>query len=390
MAIDRTIVLVLDSVGAGELPDASEYGDEGSNTLANTARAVGGLELPNLGRLGIGNIIPIEGVPPVSNPKASYGKMAEVSPGKDTITGHWELMGLQLDKPFKTYPEGFPAEVIESFERRIGRRIIGNKAASGTEIIEELGGEHVSTGCPIVYTSADSVFQIAAHEEVVSIEELYSWCREARELLTGDNLVGRVIARPFIGSPGSFSRTSRRKDFSVAPPGKTLLDFAGDAGYPVCAVGKIGEIFSMKGVDKSFKMAGNMEGIDRTIELIETEARGIIFTNLVDFDMLWGHRNDPEGYARGLSEVDRRIPEILERLRSGDALFLTADHGCDPTTPSTDHSREYVPLLATGPSMTAGVDLGVRQSFADLAATVADLMGFEAPVAGESFAKFVE
>ncbi len=381
--------MVLDSVGAGALPDAREYGDEGSNTLANTAAVVGGLDLPNFAALGLGNIIAVEGVAPAQKPKASYGKMGEVSPGKDTTTGHWELMGIQLDKPFPTYPDGFPRRIIGRFEEAIGKKVLGNKPASGTEIISELGEEHMRTGRPIVYTSADSVFQIAAHEEVIPVEELYRLCRIAREILVGDDAVARVIARPFAGVPGKFERTARRKDFSLPPPGRTLLDFARDAGREVCAVGKIGEIFSMRGIDASIKTANNMEGIDRIVQLMDEKAAGIIFANLVDFDMLWGHRNDPIGYAAGLRAVDARLPEILDRLAMPDALCITADHGCDPTTPSTDHSREYVPLLIVGPSLKAGVDLGVRASLSDLGKTISDLMGFKADIKGESFAHLI-
>ena len=387
--IKRTIIIVLDSVGVGALPDAEKYGDAGSNTLANTAAAVGGLDLPNFEGLGLGNIIPIEGVKPAEKPKASYGKMAEVSPGKDTTTGHWEMMGIQLQKPFPTYPAGFPKRVIERFEREIGRKVLGNKAASGTEIISELGEEHMRTGRPIVYTSADSVFQVAAHEEVIPVEELYRFCWIAREILVGDDAVARVIARPFAGVPGRFERTARRKDFSLPPPDKTLLDFARDAGYQVYGVGKIGEIFSMRGIDVSIKTANNMEGIDRIVQLMDERPSGIVFANLVDFDMLWGHRNDPIGYAQGLRAVDKRLPEILGRLKEGDALFIAADHGCDPTTPSTDHSREYAPLLVAGPGLRTGINLGARSSLSDLGKTVSDLMGFEAVIRGESFAVLI-
>ncbi|MCL4393733.1 MAG: phosphopentomutase [Chloroflexi bacterium] len=384
--MNRTIIIVLDSVGVGALPDAREYGDEGSDTLGNTAAAVGGLELPNLGALGLGNIIEVAGVPRAGEPQGCYGKMGELSPGKDTTTGHWEMMGIKLSTAFPTYPSGFPREIIERFERLIGSEILGNKAASGTEIIEELGEEHMRTGRPIVYTSADSVFQIAAHEDVIRIGRLYEICRIAREILVGEHAVGRVIARPFAGSPGSFVRTPRRKDFSLTPPGKTVLDYAREAGHKVYGVGKIGEIFTMRGIDESIKTGNNMEGLDRIAELMSSVTDGIIFANLVDFDSVWGHRNNVGGYAEGLEAVDRRLPEVLRDLRSGDALFITADHGCDPTTPSTDHSREYVPLLVTGPRLTAAVDLGIRESHADLGKTIAGLMGFDAPVEGESFA----
>lgn len=385
--IERVIITILDSVGVGELPDAHRYGDEGSNTLGNTARAVWGLHLPWFQGFGIGNIIPVEGVPPSENPLASYGKMIERSAGKDTTTGHWELMGLYLPKPFPTYPRGFPPEIIEEFQRRIGRRILGNKPASGTEIIKKLGEEHLRTGYPIVYTSADSVFQIAAHEEVIPVPELYDMCEVAREILKGKHNVGRVIARPFLGEPGSFMRTHRRKDFSLKPPTKTVLDYALDGGVRVYAVGKIGEIFGYRGITECQHTENNMDVINKILEYMHRIAAGIIFANLVDFDMLWGHRNNPLGYAKGLEEVDARIPEILDALTSEDVLIFTADHGCDPTTPSTDHSREYAPVLVYGEQIKTGVNLGIRKTFADVGKTVADLLGFEAPVEGTSFLK---
>ncbi|MHB0975657.1 MAG: phosphopentomutase [Candidatus Aquicultorales bacterium] len=385
----RSIILVLDSVGVGALPDAADYGDEGSNTLANTAAAVGGLDLPNLGRLGFGNIVDIEGTPRRSDPLGAFGKMDQVSPGKDTTTGHWEMMGIFLDKPFPTYPHGFPRAVIERFERAIGRSILGNTVASGTEIIERLGEEHLRTGRPIVYTSADSVFQIAAHEEIVPVDELYRISEAARRILTGEHAVGRVIARPFVGTPGKFVRTHRRKDFSLAPPSKSCLDYARAAGHRVTAVGKIGEIFAMRGIDEAIKTTDNMNGVDTLLRILDMQSTGIIFANLVDFDMLWGHRNDVEGYADGLRAVDRRLPEIASKLGPDDLLLVTADHGCDPTTPSTDHSREYVPIVAFSPSLRSPADLGVRKSHADVAKTIADRMAFDAPVEGESFASLL-
>ncbi|MCL6473225.1 MAG: phosphopentomutase [Firmicutes bacterium] len=383
--INRVIIMVLDSVGVGALPDAGKYGDEGSNTLGNTARAVGGLNLPNFEALGLGNIIEIEGVPPSPDPRASYGKMAEVSAGKDTTTGHWEMMGLYLEKPFPTFPHGFPPEVIKAFEKATGRGVLGNKPASGTAIIDEFGEEHMKTGKLIVYTSADSVFQICAHEEVVPVEELYRYCEAARNILKGDYAVGRVIARPFIGTPGHFTRTHRRKDFSLEPPSKTVLDYVKDAGYPVYAVGKISEIFAGRGITKSIHTESNMHGFDMTLKAMEEQDKGIIFTNLVDFDSQYGHRNDPPGYAKALEAVDARLPEIISKLTGKDALFLTADHGCDPTTPSTDHSREYVPILVYGPSLSKPISLNTRKTFSDLGKTVADLLGVDAPVHGESF-----
>jgi len=384
--INRVIIIVLDSVGVGELPDAAKYGDEGSNTLGNTAKAVGGLKMPNLGKMGLGNIIDIKGIPAVPKPEAFFGKMAEVSPGKDTTTGHWEMMGLQLERPFPTYPLGFPPEIIEPFKAGIKRDILGNKAASGTEIIKELGMEHIKTGRPIVYTSADSVFQIAAHEDVIPIDMLYGYCEIARDILRGDYAVGRVIARPFIGdSPENFTRTHRRKDFSLKPPAKTVLDYVKEAGYPVYAVGKISEIFAGQGITFGVHTENNMHGIDETIRAAKIQNSGIIFANLVDFDSQWGHRNDAFGYAKGLEAVDARIPEIKRLLQDSDVLIITADHGCDPTTASTDHSREYVPILIYGHALKEPINLGIRPTFADLGKTVADLLGVSALVSGQSF-----
>ncbi|MGE5508026.1 MAG: phosphopentomutase [Chitinophagales bacterium] len=382
----RVVLIVLDSVGAGALPDAAAYGDEGSNTLGNLARAVGGLSLPNLGRLGLGNILPLEGVPPAAAPAGAYGRMAERAPGKDTTTGHWELAGVVLSRPFPTYPQGFPPEVIEAFRRATGYDVLGNKAASGTEIIKELGPEHLRSGKPIVYTSADSVFQIAAHEEVIPVEELYRLCRAAREILTGEHGVGRVIARPFTGEPGHFQRTAARRDFSLAPPEPTLLDRLSGAGIPVTGVGKIEDIFAGRGLSKALHTHGNTEGIAETVGWLST-GEGLVFTNLVDYDMVYGHRNDCPGYARALEEFDRAVPDLLAGLRQDDLLIITADHGCDPTTPSTDHSREYVPVLAAGARVKAGVNLGTRETFADVGATVAEwLAGPSLPV-GRSFAR---
>ena len=384
-SIQRAIIIVVDSMGIGELPDAGRYGDLGSNTLANTASFVGGLDLPNLAALGLGNICDIRGIDPAQPPMASYGKMAERSAGKDSTTGHWELMGLYLTEPFPTYPSGFPTELMEAFETAIDRSAIGNKPASGTEIVKELGQEHMKTGSPIVYTSADSVFQIAAHEAVIAPDELYRICRVARRILTGKHNVARVIARPFNGKPGSFMRTERRKDFSLEPPGKTILDFALENKIPVKGIGKIGELFSFRGLTSSVHTDNNMHGMDKLIDSLRADPEGIIFINLVDFDMLWGHRNDAPGYAKGLADFDLRLKEVLEMLGKQDVLIITADHGCDPTTPSTDHSREYVPILAYGKSLAA-VDLGTRQTFADVGKTIAGLLHFDAPVHGKSFA----
>ncbi len=383
--IDKVVLVIIDSLGIGELPDAWKYGDVGSNTLANLARAVKGLSLPHLEALGLGRLGSFQGVRPVDDPAGSYGRMSPKSPGKDTTTGHWELAGIILERPFPVYPGGFPPEIITSFEERTGRKILGNKAASGTEIIRELGEEHIRTGRPIVYTSADSVFQIAAHEEVIPVSDLYEMCRTAREILTGEHAVGRVIARPFTGRPGEFRRTERRHDFSLAPPRPNILTLLADAGRTVAAVGKVNDIFAGAGITLAVHTGNNMEGIDRTVELARSVPDGLIFTNLVEFDMVYGHRNDPEGYAAALEAFDRRLPEITASLGKRDMLIITADHGCDPTTASTDHSREYVPLLVAGPPVRQGVNLGTRETFADVAATLAAVFNLAAP-AGRSFA----
>lgn len=374
----RAIVLVLDSVGAGELPDADLYGDTGSNTLGNTARAVGGLKMPVLGALGLGSIIPIEGVPPSRTPLASFGKCAERSAGKDTTTGHWEMMGLVLERPFPTYPAGFPDDVIAEFVRRSGvSGVLGNTVASGTVIINELGDEHMSTGWPIVYTSADSVFQIAAHEERFGLDRLYEVSEVAREMLTGDHCVGRVIARPFVGpdEKGVYIRTHRRRDYAVRPFEPTVLDMLQEAGVPVFGVGKIGDIFAWRAITSSPHVTDNMNGFDHLLAEVTRPESGFVFCNLVDFDMLWGHRNDARGYADGLEAVDRRMPELLDAMCPGDLLIITADHGCDPTTPSTDHSREYTPLIAKIKGVDRGVDLGTRETFGDIGETVLDFYG---------------
>ncbi len=387
MKVDRFIVIVLDSVGVGELPDAADFGDVGSHTLGNTARAVGGLNLPHLEKMGLANIALVGGMLPQTKPTAAYGKMAEISAGKDTTTGHWELMGLYLEQPFPTYPDGFPPEVMEAFAEKIGRGWLGNYPASGTAIIETLGEEHMRTGQPIVYTSADSVFQIAAHEEVIPVDELYEICRTAREILRGEQEVSRVIARPFVGSPGSFERTANRHDFSVKPPQPTTLDFLKEAGLMVYAVGKIEDIFAGQGITQAVHTANNMDGVDKTLAAIRAsrEQRGLIFTNLVDFDAKFGHRNNPQGYANALVEFDQRLPEILEALTDRDVLVITADHGNDPTTASTDHAREYVPILIIGAPVKPGVNIGIRSTFADLGATIADTLGTNLPSAGTSF-----
>lgn len=384
--VRKAIIVVLDGTGIGALPDAGRYGDEGSNTLGNLSEAVGGLRVPHLQQLGLGNIGPIKGVPPATKPVAAWGKMAERSPGKDTTTGHWEIAGVILDRPFPVYPNGFPPEIITAFEERIGRRVLGNKPASGTAIIEELGAEHMRTGYPIVYTSADSVFQIAAHEEIIPVTELYRMCEIARSILTGEHAVARVIARPFVGQPGNFRRTERRHDFSLPPPRPTLLEVLTARGYTIVAIGKVSDIFAGRGITRSIPVKNNTENIRRTIEAVRGMVPGIVFTNLVDFDTLYGHRNDPVGFARALEEFDAALPELMAAVAPDGALFITADHGCDPTTPSTDHSREYVPLLVWGPRLRGGVALGVRATFADVAATIAAFFGFTWDV-GESFAQ---
>lgn len=385
----RAIIIVLDSVGIGELPDAAMYGDVGSNTLGNIAEQVEGFKLPNLQKLGLGNIIPIKGVEPQSASTGCFGKMNEKSSGKDTTTGHWEICGLILDKPFPVYPNGFPDEVIKAFENVLNTKTLGNVVASGTEIIKQLGDEHVKTGYPIIYTSADSVFQIAAHEEVIPIERLYEMCSISRELLTGEHAVGRVIARPFTGTPGNYKRTERRRDYSLDPTGKTILDYAVEKGLKVKAVGKIEDIFNKKGITDAIHTHDNMDGVNITIDYMKEDFEGILFTNLVDFDMLYGHRNDVQGYARALMEFDKRLPEILSNMKAEDILFILADHGCDPTTPSTDHSREYVPLLVYGKGLKQNVNLGVRETFSDVASTIAEYLGIQASFKGKSFYKSI-
>jgi phosphopentomutase len=380
----RFVLIVLDSVGVGELPDAWKYQDQGSDTLGNVAEAVGGLRLPNLERLGLGNIHPILGVSPQANPFAAWGRMAERSYGKDTTTGHWEIAGIILDKPFPTYPNGFPEQVIAAFSQAIGKPVLGNKTASGTEIIDELGPEHLQSGSPIVYTSADSVFQIAAHEEIVPLDTLYSWCLAARQILTGEHAVGRVIARPFIGKAGSFQRTSNRRDFSLPPVGKTVFDYLYEHHVPTTAIGKINDIFAGRGIQQHFDAHGNNQVVAAVLEALRTTSCGLIFANLGDFDTLWGHRNNPQGYAEALSEFDQKLPVIIDCLKQDDVLCITADHGCDPTTPSTDHSREYVPLLICG-SQVKPVSLGTRATFSDVSQTISEFFGLEPVFPGESF-----
>lgn len=380
----RIICIVLDGVGVGELPDAGEYGDAGSNSLGNTARAVGGLALPNLGSMGLGNIIPVEGVAPEPVPRGYCGKMMPRSPGKDSTSGHWELMGCTLDTAFPTYPDGFPPELVKRFEAAIGRAILGNYPASGTEIIRELGAEHLRTGSPILYTSQDSVFQLAAHEEVVPVERLYEMCEQARRLLVAPHNLARVIARPFLGTPGTFYRTPRRKDFSLPPPATTVLDLLVAHGNEVIGIGKIDDLFAHRGLSTALATKSNSEGMRATLETVRSGRGDFIFTNLVDFDMMWGHRNDARAYAIGLEEFDSFLTEFLDALAGGDLLILTSDHGCDPTTRSTDHSREYVPLIAYHPAAGGG-SLGVRTTFADVGKSIAENFGVGDGVTGTAF-----
>ena len=380
----RAIVIVLDGVGIGELPDADNYGDRGSDTLTNVARQVA-LSVPTLRRLGLDRLIALGGPAALAPAQGAYGRMAEASPGKDSVTGHWELMGLVLERPFRVFPGGFPAGVIEQFSKATGRRVIGNKAASGTAIIDECGPEHLRTGAFIVYTSADSVFQIAAHEDVVPLPELYDACRAAYRLVVEGLGMGRVIARPFVGVPGSFKRTANRRDFAMLPPGNTLLDQVKASGLPVAAVGKIEDLFAGRGFTTACHTVNDEEGMSQVERLMGEVQQGLIFANLVDFDTVYGHRNDVEGFAGNLERFDRDLSRVLPQLREHDLLVVTADHGNDPTTPGTDHSREYVPLLATGSSVRGGVDLGVRQTFADLAQTLADIFGVGPLPNGTSF-----
>ena len=378
----RACVIVLDAVGAGELPDAASYGDEGSNTIGNVARAVGGLDLPALEALGLGNVLPLEGCPPQPGAPAVAGRLVERSKGKDTTTGHWEMMGIVTPTPMPTYPHGFPYDVIDPFMNRTGRGVLGNKPASGTEIILELGEEHQKTGKWIVYTSADSVFQIAAHEETVPLEELYDACRVAREILTGKHAVGRVIARPFTGEPGNYERTTNRHDFSLKPPRPNYLSLIRAAGQTVYGVGKIFDIFAGCDVDESNPTKSNVEGINKIVELLKTIDSGFVFANLVETDQLWGHRNDPVNFHRCLQDFDRRLEDILEALQPGDLLIVTSDHGCDPTTPSTDHSREHALLLAYAAGRNAGGRIYEGGEFGDVGATVNAWLGGKAPSRG--------
>lgn len=388
MTADRVILIVLDSVGVGAMPDAADWGDAGSNTLGNMARARGGLPLPHLGRLGLGNLTEVLGTPPAAVPAGAYGRMAIASQGKDTMTGHWEIVGIKPGAPFRTYPDGFPEDLIAEFCRRAGLEgILGNKVASGTEIIKELGEEHLRTGLPIVYTSADSVFQVAAHEERFGLERLYEVCEVARELLQPPHRVGRVIARPFVGTNAAdFKRTSNRRDYALEPP-HMLLDDVKEAGLAVLAVGKIGDIFSGHGITWGEHTKSNADGIRMIHDCLDRKEKGLIFANLVDFDMLYGHRRDVEGYSRALMEFDEALPGIMAKMGPRDVLVVTADHGNDPTYKGTDHTREYVPVLVAGELIRPGVDVGIRSTLADLGATVADLLGVSYSGVGTSFAR---
>lgn len=387
---NRIHLIVLDSVGIGEAPDAEQFGDRGANTLGHIAEEMNGLKMPNMGRLGLSNIKELKGIPIEQQPAGFYGKMQEASVGKDTMTGHWEIMGLNIDKPFKVYPDGFPKELIDELEKRTGRKVIGNKPASGTEIIQELGQEHMDTGAIIVYTSADPVLQIAAHEGVIPIEEQYRICEIAREItLKPEFLVGRVIARPFVGEPGNFIRTTNRHDYALKPFGRTVMNEMKDAGYAVIAVGKISDIFNGEGVTEAVRTSSNMDGVDKLIDVMKSDFEGMSFTNLVDFDALYGHRRDPIGYGNALQDFDARLPEIIGELKKDDLLIITADHGNDPVHSGTDHTREFVPLLVYSPSFTSGGALPLRETFSDIGATIAENFNVRMPEFGKSFLSLI-
>jgi len=380
MSINRVILMVMDSVGCGELPDANDFGDVGSNTLGHIIDTYGDINIPNMKKLGLYNLPCFSDrcddgkITKEANPIGCYGMCKEQSRGKETLVGHWEIAGVVTETPLPTYPNGFPNEIIQEFIKQTGREVIGNKVASGTEIINELGDEHVKTGKVIIYTSADSVFQIAAHVDVVPIEELYDMCKKARKILTGKHAVSRVIARPFSGVSGNYVRTAQRHDFALNPP-KNILDQMKEIGYDVCAVGKINDIFNNQGITDYVYTKNNMDGVDKTIEYMDKCKKGLIFTNLVDFDMLWGHRRDVDGYANGLCEFDLRLPEIMNKMKDDDILIITADHGCDPTFKGTDHTREYIPMLVYGKDIKNGVNLGIRETFSDIAQTISDIFG---------------
>ncbi|HEY9087486.1 MAG TPA: phosphopentomutase [Anaerolineaceae bacterium] len=386
MSFRRAVVIVLDGVGAGEAPDAQDYGDVGSNSLSNVARAVNGLKMPNLEKLGWGYVTPMQGVRKVENPGGAFGRLIPTSVGKDSITGHWELMGVFLTKALPTYPNGFPQDVLDEFKRLTGYDVLGNKPASGTEILKELGEEHMRTGKPILYTSADSVFQIAAHEEVIPLERLYETCRIARKMLVGDHAVGRVIARPFLGSSAeTFKRTNNRRDFPLDPIADTMMDKLIASGRSVYATGKIDDLFAGRGITVTSHSEDNVSSTNAMLEFLEKDFEGLLFTNLVEFDMIYGHRNDARGYANALEAFDAHIPDILARLKAEDVVMVVADHGVDPTTPGTDHSRECSPLLVFGPRVRANVNLGDRGAYSDVAATLAEIFQLETPSRGKSF-----
>jgi len=387
ITVRRVIIIVLDSAGIGELPDAADYGDAGSNTLLHIKELRPDMELPNMNRLGLSGIDGASALGYAGDPAGAFCKLAEASKGKDTTTGHWEIAGILVKEALPTYPNGFPEDVIKEFEKRIGRKTLGNTVASGTAIIDAMGAEHAATGYPIVYTSADSVFQIAMHEDVIPLDEQYRISRIARDLLKAPHNVSRVITRPFIGTEGHYKRTSNRKDFSLDPIGATMLDCIKAAGLPVAAVGKIEDIFAGRGITRAVHIINNMDGVDKTLDCMKSVEGGLIFTNLVDFDMLYGHRNDTDGYAEALMAFDRRVPEITGMMGDGDMLFITADHGCDPTAPGTDHTREYVPLLVYGKPARPGVNLHIRDTFSDIAATILDYLNINGDIHGKSFLK---
>jgi phosphopentomutase len=382
----RIFIIVMDSVGIGEAPDAEKFGDKGADTFGHIAERMNGLNMPNMAKLGLSNIREIKGIEKSTKPLGYYTKMMEASNGKDTMTGHWEIMGLNIQTPFRVFPEGFPEELVSELEKRTGRKIIGNKPASGTEILDEMGEEHMKTGALIVYTSADSVLQIAAHEEIVPLEELYKICKIARELTLDEKyMVGRVIARPFLGETGNFKRTSNRHDYALKPFDRTVMSELKDADLDVIAIGKISDIYDGEGVTKSLRTISNMDGMDKLIETFDIDFTGISFVNLVDFDALYGHRRDPEGYGNALEEYDARLPEVFAKMKDDDLLMITADHGNDPVAPGTDHTREYVPLLVYSKSMVEGKELPLRETFADLGATVAENFNVKLPNYGKSF-----
>ena len=382
----RVFLIVMDSVGIGEAPDAEEFGDKGAHTLGHIAEKMAGLKMPNMGKLGLGNIDEISGIDRESNPLAFVTKMQEASNGKDTMTGHWEIMGLKISTPFRVFPDGFPDELLLELEARTGRKIIGNKPASGTEILVELGEEHMKTGALIVYTSADSVLQIAAHEGIIPIEEQYKICQIARELTLDEKyMVGRVIARPFIGEPGSFTRTTNRHDYALKPFGRTVMNELKDAGYDCIAIGKINDIYDGEGVTKSLRTISNMDGMDKILETFDMDFSGLSFVNLVDFDALYGHRRNPIGYGKALEEYDARLPEVFDKMTEDDLLIITADHGNDPVHYGTDHTREYVPLIVYSKRHKQGKELAVRETFADIGATIAENFNVQAPAFGKSF-----